>query len=736
MDNAQETRMENTDTADRAPVVEKPQTDRETIDSKNIVANGTVTPTNPNKTGGNRANKTVQPNFDFDYDGPPVIVSNGMALELVNRFGLNNAWGAFLKLKGYHAPYDKNAPQPPEHVQALKRFRRKIRGVREMFNALRDKNEDTIPLMSKEFVVLLKGTTDSADVDEPNNSNGKETKAEEDDAASDKQDKTPDPTTANGAVPADPTHPKRPRKSARKDTKKEQTISDGRSTLNKIDEIVTNVIDRVMSTSQSSQLPSTSQHVADSTPASTSLIDPSGSKRKLSPKPSDSIEIPSTTLQMQSTLLDLNNVDQLQELYRQNPGLLGQLAPTSLPLHSMQSLLKPTNSALINQPSIPTTLTLANSNAARFLLQQQHPSSAFVDPSTAQLLLPPTPQPTPAMAGFAAPFPLLGGTAAVIRALQQQQVSNFATAAQLAHSSAPWSLNSYDSNNAIPGTSVQTNEQQSKSVDSKPLSIEIADETKSESDKPAKLKAPKEKTNNDQLSTESKQSRKPSKSASTTGSVNAKPTSSPSPQPSKEKKISPKKQKELEDSLSEAREQIEQLESQLNAERTKFSVHKRRMDQLRDKLKKKDDELQTARIDYACQKTDNGVLRQKVDALKAENTALKERLGDSPVQVPTSVPSTSAKPATTSTASAASSITARRPRRRPDRSQAPTEPSDETEGSQPPSTAPAPRKRRRTAATPNATTTKPETDSEAEEPENERRQSKRLSAARSRVLYN
>ncbi|KAI6229358.1 hypothetical protein M3Y95_00522800 [Aphelenchoides besseyi] len=736
MDNAQETRMENTDTADEAPVVEKPQTDGEAVESKNVVANGIVTPTNPNKTGGNRANKTVQPNFDFDYDGPPVIVSNGMALELVNRFGLNNAWGAFLKLKGYHAPYDKNAPQPPEHVQALKRFRRKIRGVREMFNALRDKNEDTSPLMSKEFVVLLKGTTDSADVDEPNKSNGKETKAEEDDAASDKPDKSPDPTT-NGAVPADPTHPKRPRKSARKDTKKEPTISDGRSTLNKIDEIVTNVIDRVMSTSQSSQLPSTSQHVADSTPASTSLIDPSGSKRKLSPKPSDSIEIPSTTLQMQSTLLDLNNVDQLQELYRQNPELLGTLAPTSLPLHSMQSLLKPTSSALINQPSIPTTLTLANSNAARFLLQQQHPSSAFVDPSTAQLLLPPTPQPTPAMAGFAAPFPLLGGTAAVIRALQQQQVSNFATAAQLAHSSAPWPLNSYDSTNAIPGTSVQTTVQQFKSADNKPLSIEIADETKSEADKPVKSKALKDKTINDQLSTESKQSRKPSKSASTTGSVNVKPTSSPSPQPSKDKKTPPKKQKELEDSLSEAREQIEQLESQLNAERTKFTVHKRRMDQLRDKLKKKDDELQTARIDYACQKTDNGVLRQKVETLKAENTELKERLGGSAVQVPTTAPSTSTKPATTSTGSVASSITTRRPRRRPDRSQAPTEPSDETEGSQPPSTTPAPRKRRRTAATPNTTTTtKPETDSDAEEPENERRQSKRLSAARSRVLYN
>jgi hypothetical protein len=64
------------------------------------------------------------------------------------------------------------------------------------------------------------------------------------------------------------------------------------------------------------------------------------------------------------------------------------------------------------------------------------------------------------------------------------------------------------------------------------------------------------------------------------------------------------------------REQIEQLESQLNAERTKFSVQKRRMDMMKDKLKKKDDELQTARIDYACQKTDNVALKQQLETLR------------------------------------------------------------------------------------------------------------------------
>jgi hypothetical protein len=40
------------------------------------------------------------------------------------------------------------------------------------------------------------------------------------------------------------------------------------------------------------------------------------------------------------------------------------------------------------------------------------------------------------------------------------------------------------------------------------------------------------------------------------------------------------------------------------------------MYQMRDKLKKKEDELQTARIDYACQKSDNGTLRQQIEILK------------------------------------------------------------------------------------------------------------------------
>ena len=55
-------------------------------------------------------------------------------------------------------PYDKSAPQPPEHVQALKRFRRKIRHVRDNFNSLRDRDEDTLSLMSKEFVIVLAKT--------------------------------------------------------------------------------------------------------------------------------------------------------------------------------------------------------------------------------------------------------------------------------------------------------------------------------------------------------------------------------------------------------------------------------------------------------------------------------------------------------------------------------------------------------------------------------------------------
>lgn len=94
---------------------------------------------------------------------------------------ISNFSGAFLKLRGYRTPYDKSIPQPPEHVQALKRFRRKIRSVREMFNQFRDKNQDTDPFMTKEFVIQLKGAGDDdpASPAAPKKKNGKNAENEE-----------------------------------------------------------------------------------------------------------------------------------------------------------------------------------------------------------------------------------------------------------------------------------------------------------------------------------------------------------------------------------------------------------------------------------------------------------------------------------------------------------------------------------------------------------------------------
>ncbi|KAI6177854.1 hypothetical protein M3Y97_00952600 [Aphelenchoides bicaudatus] len=382
--------------------------------------------------------KNVQPNFDFDYEGPPVTVSNGMALELVNRFGLNNAWGAFLKLKGYHTPYDKNAPQPPEHVQALKRFRRKIRTVREMFNSHRDKNEDTNPLMSKEFVILLKTSNgnegggdsehagdDSTIADAPIASTSmekkpKSKKKQEEVSASVTQPITVQidngqavdaNTSSNGAVPADPTHPKRPRKSTKKDTKRDSVIAAATSSntmssnhaststnaknQSKIDEIVSGVIDRVMAANQKDS-----------------------SKGGQAPE-----SIPQTAQMLPPTL----GVEQLQELYRLNPALFNTFNAQQGSISGVQSLLSTVKSSTALNPSVTAPLQLNTgthqANPAKLLLHglpgQQQP--AFLDSQTAQLFFPPstqTPLNTPAIGAFGVASPFLN-TAAIRAALHQ-----------------------------------------------------------------------------------------------------------------------------------------------------------------------------------------------------------------------------------------------------------------------------------------------------------------------------
>jgi hypothetical protein len=130
----------------------------------------------------------------------------------------------------------------------------------------------------------------------------------------------------------------------------------------------------------------------------------------------------------QSPLL---SVEQLQELYRQNPAaLLGGFNP-ALSLHNMQTLLS-TAGAVKSTMAPPVTAPLSlntNPASAKFLLPgQPTPHPAFLDPNTAQLFFPPPPQPH--AAGFGPQF--LGNSALIRAALQQQQAAA-AAAANVGH---------------------------------------------------------------------------------------------------------------------------------------------------------------------------------------------------------------------------------------------------------------------------------------------------------------
>lgn len=98
--------------------------------------------------------QTSYANVDFDYNGPPVTVSNGMALDLVSQFGVPNAWYAFLKLRGMNL-----SKEEAEKTQALKRFRNKISRVKKSVEGLKTKPDDYNKFLNKEFSTFLEANS-------------------------------------------------------------------------------------------------------------------------------------------------------------------------------------------------------------------------------------------------------------------------------------------------------------------------------------------------------------------------------------------------------------------------------------------------------------------------------------------------------------------------------------------------------------------------------------------------
>uniref|UniRef100_A0A914YRS6 Uncharacterized protein n=1 Tax=Panagrolaimus superbus TaxID=310955 RepID=A0A914YRS6_9BILA len=103
----------------------------------------------------------VQPtagSVSFDYTGPPVKVTNGTVMDLVTQFGIQNAWLAVLKLRGFNVNKES-----AEIILPIKRFRDRVRKLKQTAETLKSRSDDSATFFAKEFVCALNtGAVDSS----------------------------------------------------------------------------------------------------------------------------------------------------------------------------------------------------------------------------------------------------------------------------------------------------------------------------------------------------------------------------------------------------------------------------------------------------------------------------------------------------------------------------------------------------------------------------------------------
>ena len=92
----------------------------------------------------------------FDYSGPPVKVTNSTVLDLVNQFGIQNAWSAVLKLRGHNVTKEGG-----ESILPIKRFRERVRKLKQTAETLKSRSDDSTTFLSKEFITASNMPTES-----------------------------------------------------------------------------------------------------------------------------------------------------------------------------------------------------------------------------------------------------------------------------------------------------------------------------------------------------------------------------------------------------------------------------------------------------------------------------------------------------------------------------------------------------------------------------------------------
>jgi hypothetical protein len=115
----------------------------------------------------------VQPtagSVSFDYTGPPVKVTNGTVMDLVTQFGIQNAWLAVLKLRGFNVNKES-----AEAILPIKRFRDRVRKLKQTAETLKSRSDDSATFFAKEFVSALNtGAMDSSKTNAQSGNNQKE----------------------------------------------------------------------------------------------------------------------------------------------------------------------------------------------------------------------------------------------------------------------------------------------------------------------------------------------------------------------------------------------------------------------------------------------------------------------------------------------------------------------------------------------------------------------------------
>ncbi|KAI1726511.1 hypothetical protein DdX_03232 [Ditylenchus destructor] len=552
----------------------------------------------------------VGQSVDFDYNGPPINVNNGTALELVRNFGIQNAWYAFLKLRGMNL-----SKEDADKAEALKRFRSKIRRLKKTSESLKEKPDDYHIFAGKEFGTFLQ--PDSLELRKDSGS-GSEDNDDANDDSTGEDEAVAVPTTSSllevlkGATASESKPPAENTEAlSHCDFKPAPPVENAASKRHQetIDDVVSSIMNKIrnnlpfegeLSSATSALSPPATSRSTKKAGRNAQSKGTKGSKTNLitSPKTEEQSTVFSpafpTTTTMSDQVTILSNFNDIiraststahpQLASPSHTKIIGQSSPhqiTQIPIATAQyPFAMPF--ATINIPGMPAQgITLPTNITVQALLQSLQQQA-----KKTQFHLQPQ-QETP------------DSSQDVPSTQQQQQEPQNALQTGIVPQSATVKKRAPAKKKTVEKVAVP--ETSKKPVKSEPAV------TKTDVEE-SKLTAPLEKA---------KASPKATKPKGTAAKQKASAES--------ETKAVQEANDENLKRIAELESQLSKAQKQLAAEKNKFINQKKKLDKVQADLEKNADAIQLVQIDLACQKTDNNNLTAENIALKAENQQLRSK---------------------------------------------------------------------------------------------------------------